>query len=336
LPNKNPTNIESYHLEVKDKSFGFFIYFYDESQGHVLLYSYPSDLKRSKSEKSILAIHPAWWHQERFLKADRFSTIDLELNDVVYSATLFTCEAQRVKRRAGMHAEKWTQERFILIVKSPAEVSFIAQEILQEFYSRIKSNYGNQLCFLVKLTLETAITPTKVPFNSKESKEIISNLNEICWELTPKTPINTLKTVLDSSKLETEKKSETKSNKTDLIIKKKMRFAIPSKTEITKVRKPLQKNLRLTSMRKTGSDFEISIKNKSSITLTNVVIKIYESRGYFGKDKKIEKIDRWEPEELISVKFTPKEDHGILYLLKISDEGGIIKVKRIEERLDLK
>ena len=145
MPTNNPTNIESYHLEVKDRSFGFFIYFYDESRGHVLLYSYPSDLKRNESEKSILAIHPAWWHQEKFIKTTKFSTMDLELNNVVYSATLFTCKAQRVKQRAGMGTEKWTQERFILIVKSPAEVSFIAQEILQEFYSQIKNIVGAQL-----------------------------------------------------------------------------------------------------------------------------------------------------------------------------------------------
>jgi hypothetical protein len=336
LPKNNPTNIESYHLEVKDRSFGFFIYFYDESQGHVLLYSFPSDLKKNESEKSILAIHPAWWHQEKFIKADKFSTMDLELNNVVYSATLFTCKAQRVKQRAGMDAEKWTQERFILIVKSPAEVSFIAQEILQEFYFRIKNEIGDHLCYLVKESLETKNQSYEVLNKSEGTKEVISRLDEICHLLTPKSPLTALKPLLKESKTRSAKEAETKTKSINSTSKKKMRFTISPKMEPSKKRKPIQKNLRIISMRKSENDFEISLKNESSVILRNVAIRIFESRGFFSKDKKIEKINKWSPGELISVIFTPKEDPGILYLLKISDDEEIIKVKRIEERLDLK
>ena len=147
--------------------------------------------------------------------------------------------------------------------------------------------------------------------------------------------MNALKSLLEDPKEKIVEKEEINSKTVHTLLKKKMRFTIPSKTNTSKIRKPQQKILRITSMKKAGNDFEISLKNKSTFTLQNVLIRIYESRGFFSKDKKIDKIAEWLPGESISVKFTPKEDPGILYLLKISDDEGIVKVKRIEERFDL-
>ncbi|MHA1513116.1 MAG: hypothetical protein ACTSRJ_03525, partial [Candidatus Hodarchaeales archaeon] len=195
MANGKSTPPDSYLLKVSDRSFGFFIYFYDEKRGHVLLFAHPSNLKDNESEKQILQIHPAWWHQEQFLKSDKFSTIDLELSEVIYSATLFVCKSQRVKQRAGMDATKWQQERFILIVKAPSEVSFIAQEILQEFHNRINDQFADKLCLLVEYNLGGIKKKKK----NNEALIVEKQLSEVCDSLIPKLPISRLKPLLEST-----------------------------------------------------------------------------------------------------------------------------------------
>ena len=72
-----------------DNSYGFYLYFFDEVGGHTPLFAYSEDSSDDKNEKKILSIHPIWWHQEKFLKYEKFQTLDLEIGNVVYSATLF-------------------------------------------------------------------------------------------------------------------------------------------------------------------------------------------------------------------------------------------------------
>ena len=49
-----------------------------------------------------------------------------------------------------MDSKKWQAERFVLIVRAPSAVSFIAQEVLHELKTRIQGNIGENLCFLVE------------------------------------------------------------------------------------------------------------------------------------------------------------------------------------------
>ncbi|MHA1237282.1 MAG: hypothetical protein ACTSQ9_06465 [Candidatus Hodarchaeales archaeon] len=323
MANGKSTPPDSYLLKVSDRSFGFFIYFYDEKRGHVLLFAHPSNLKDNESEKQILQIHPAWWHQEQFLKSDKFSTIDLELSEVIYSATLFVCKSQRVKQRAGMDAAKWQQERFILIVKAPSEVSFIAQEILQEFHNRIKDQFADKLCLLVEYNLSGKLNPEI----NNEALIVEKQLSEVCDSLIPKLPISRLKPLLESTQEET---PQIKHKPT----KKKLRFAIPtikdSKNITRSNTKGKQKKLvKIISKEKVDDKVKLAIKNTSGFPLTDVKVRIYESQGFFGEDKKIEKIAIWEPEKIVNISFTRKNEGGILYLLKIEDETETIRIKRI-------
>lgn len=318
MVNGKSTPPDSYLLEVSDRSFGFFIYFYDEKRGHVLLYAHPSKLKDNKSENHILQIHPAWWHQEQFLKSDKFSTIDLEISGVVYSATLFVCKTGRVKQREGMNAAKWQQERFIFIVKAPSEVSFIAQEILQEFHSQINDNFADELSLLV----QNKLSKLKNPEIQKEAEIVEKHLTKVCDSLIPKTSISRLKPLLESTR--TNYKPS----------KKRLRFAIPKYTE--KIIGPKReesgkqkKSIKITKIERHSDVVKLAIKNNSSFPLTDVTVRIYESQGFFGEDKKIEKIADWEPEKEINIEFKSKNEGGILYLLKIEDEKETIKIKRI-------
>ncbi|MHA1947103.1 MAG: hypothetical protein ACXAC6_01385 [Candidatus Hodarchaeales archaeon] len=318
MVNGKSTPPDSYLLEVSDRSFGFFIYFYDEKRGHVLLYAHPSKLKDNESENHILQIHPAWWHQDQFLKSEKFSTIDLEISEVIYSATLFVCKTGRIKQREGMNAAKWQQERFIFIVKAPSEVSFIAQEILQEFHNRINDNFADELSLLV----QNKLSKLKNPEIQKEAEIVEKHLTEICDSLIPKTAISRLKPHLESTR--TNYKPS----------KKKLRFAIPKYTEKISRPKPEErgkqkKSIKITNIERHSDVVKLAIKNNSSFPLTDVTVRIYESQGFFGEDKKIEKIADWEPEKEINIEFKRKNEGGILYLLKIEDEKETIKIKRI-------
>ncbi|MCK4847903.1 MAG: hypothetical protein KAT16_02650 [Candidatus Heimdallarchaeota archaeon] len=323
MANGKSTPPDSYLLEVSDRSFGFFIYFYDEKRGHVLLFAHPTKLKDNESEKQILQIHPAWWHQEQFLKSDKFSTIDLELSEVVYSATLFVSKTQRVKQRPGMDAAKWQQERFILIVKAPSEISFIAQEILQEFHNQINDHFADKLCVLVEHNLSRLINPEI----SNEARAIEKQLMEVCDSLIPKLPISRLKPLLESSQKE---QTLTKHK----LSKKKLRFAIPTSKDskhITKnnTKDKQKKSVKILPIERVDNVVKLTIKNISGFPLTNVKVRIYESQGFFGEDKKVKKIPVWDPEKIVDIEFISKNEGGILYLLKIEDESETIRIKRI-------
>ncbi|MHA2095530.1 MAG: hypothetical protein ACW98F_13000, partial [Candidatus Hodarchaeales archaeon] len=307
-------------------------------RGHSLLFTYPKTLMSNENEKAILAIHPAWWHQEQFLKSEKFSTMDLELSGVVYSATLFECDAQRLKRRSGMKAMKWQKERFILIVKAPSEVSFIAQEILQEFYTQIKEDFSQHLCYLVRYQLEPSAHNKTEDFSLENARLVEDELGEICQSLTPNTPISKLEPLfrvekkrekIDQQKFD--KKSSSKS-----VPKKKLRFAIPrSKDSKIIGLKPQedtqgrQKTIKILSISRVDDLVEISLKNTSLFELKNVIIRIYESKGFFGKDKKVKNIENWGQNEVNGIKFKPETQNGIRYLLKIEDEEDTLKIKRI-------
>ena len=338
MPNGKSNPIDSIHLEVKDRSFGFFIYFYDELQGHSLLFTYPKTLMSNENERAILAIHPAWWHQDQFLKSEKFSTMDLELSGVVYSATLFECDAQRLKRRSGMKAMKWQKERFILIVKAPSEVSFIAQEILQEFYSRIKEDYSKHLCYLVRFQLESSVKTKSEDFSLENAKLVEEGLTEICQSLTPNTSISKLESLFHlerKPKIRDEPKID-KKIRSNSVSKKKLRFAIPrskdskiigqKSKEVTQGR---QKTIKIVSIIRGEDLVKISLKNTSHFNLSNVTIRIYESKGFFGKDKKVKNVVNWGQNEVNSIEYRPETENGIRYLLKIEDEEDTLKIKRI-------
>jgi len=338
LPNGTSNPIDSILLQVEDRSFGFFIYFYDELQGHSLLFTYPKDLMANENERAILAIHPAWWHQDQFLKTEKFSTMDLELSGVVYSATLFECDAQRLKRRSGMKAMKWQKERFILIVKAPSEVSFIAQEILHEFYSKIKEDFSKHLCYLVRFQLESSTKKDSTDFSPENAKLVEEELTEICQSLTPNTPISKLEPLFKEER-RPEKSFEadyTQRTLSKTVPKKKLRFAIPrSKDSKVIGQKPTedirgrQKTIKILSINKGKDLVSISMVNKSPFSLKNVVVRIYESRGFFGKDKIVKRFEKWSQRETNEIEFKPEIEDGVRYLLKIEDEEDTLKIKRI-------
>ncbi|UCG01745.1 MAG: hypothetical protein JSW11_19320 [Candidatus Heimdallarchaeota archaeon] len=325
-----------------DDSYGFFLYFFDEVQGHVPLFSYPKQLLNNKNEKEIISIHSIWWHQDRFLETDKFISIDLELGGVIYCGTLILCETRRIKRREGMESKKWQAERFVLIVKAPSTVSFIAQEILHELKTRIQGSIGENLCFLVELHLKKQENSDVEEFLKKKSDDIEHELIRLCISLIPKMPITKLEGQLEESVIgDTNGASTTPTHESQIqkpAKKPRLRFSIPTshKHEISKEKPdvtlaPEPKRVRVTNIKHSEDDkrVQVTVRNSSSNLIVNALLKIYESQGFFGKDILISEIKEWAPNQDVLIEFELADSSGIIYFLKVEDEKGTIRVKRI-------
>jgi hypothetical protein len=317
---------------VTSSSYGFFIYFFDEIRGHIPLFAYPKQLLEDEDEKQILSIHPAWWHQDKFLKSSKFTTIDLELEGIIYAATLFLSKTHRTKRRTGMNSEKWQLERFVLIVKAPSKVSFIAQEILHELKERIQEKIAENLCFLVDFSLKTNEESKSQDFLIKKVNNIQEELSDICQSLIPQIPISKLETILEEDQSASKMAQEAISSKKF----QKLRFAIPpikdTKIKHEGVNHQLEatpKRVKIVRIEQNNKLAKVIIRNESSIGLKNVLLKVYESRSFFGKSAQLSTINYWAPDENLSIEFEINGNDLATYFLRIEDEQGLIKLTRI-------
>ncbi|MHA2245468.1 MAG: hypothetical protein ACXADY_10925 [Candidatus Hodarchaeales archaeon] len=325
-----------------DDSYGFFLYFFDEMEGHIPLFAYPQKLLNNDDEKQIISIHSIWWHQDKFLETEKFISIDLELGGVVYCATLMLCQTRRIKRRSGMDSKKWQAERFVLIVRAPSAVSFIAQEILHELKTRIQGSIGENLCFLVENHLKMQEDSDVGEFLKEKSNSIENDLAKLCLSLIPKISLAKLEAQLEESSQEETDESLASSIKEKHIQetqkKIQLRFSIPmgNKREIKKVKPevilaPEPKRVRIVDVKHSEDDrlVQVTVRNSSSNVIINALLKIYESQGFFGNDILISKIKEWAPNKEVSIEFELAKTRGTIYFLKIGDEKGTIRVKRI-------
>lgn len=319
-----------------NNSYGFYLYFFDEIGGHTPLFAYSEDSTDDKNEEKILSIHPVWWHQEKFMKTEKFLALDLEIGGAVYSATLFFCQTKRRKKRSGMNSIKWRKERFVLIVRSPSSVSFIAQEILYEIKNRIQGNIGEKLCFLTEHHFSANESPEVREFLSKQVKTIELQLRAICQDLVPKTPLSKLDVYMDAEKSAPTVDPLQEQNLPKL--KKKLRFSIPSSKKKDKTELDEKKILELKSKRikivqikhlPENDSIQVNVLNIGSQTLNNVLLKIIQSEGFFKKDLFVKSIEKWKSEEELTIEFEPIEDPSTIYFLRIEDEHELIKIKRI-------
>ena len=118
--------------------------------------------------------------------------------------------------------------------------------------------------------------------------------------------------------------------------KKKLRFAIPRRKEGKVIGQKTAdhsqespKSIKILSISRGEDLVKISVKNTSPFDLKNVVIRVYESHGFFGKDMKVKKLLKWAPNEVSGLEFKPELEKGMRYLLKIEDEEDTLKIKRI-------
>ncbi|MFX1282047.1 MAG: hypothetical protein ACFFB5_00265 [Promethearchaeota archaeon] len=324
-------------------TYGFFLYFFDEIQGHVPLFAYPQELLNNKNEKQIISIHSIWWHQDKFLELNKFISMDLELGGVIYCATLILCQTRRTKRRSGMDSQKWQAERFVLIVKAPSAVSFIAQEILHELKTRIQGVIGENLCFLVEDHLKMQEDPEFGELLKKKSNHIEQELVKLCVSLIPKTPISKLDFQLEGGSQEKIDELlaptiQTPQEQQKPLKKPQLRFSIPmgdkhkikrEKHEVTLA--PEAKRVKVVKIKRSEDDkfVQVTVRNNSLDVINNALLKIYESQGFFGNDILISRLKKWAPNEEISIEFELANTTGIIYFLKIEDEKETIKVKRI-------
>ncbi len=190
-----------------------------------------------------------------------------------------------------MDSAKWEKERFVLIVRSPSSVSFIAQEILFELKTRIQGNIGEKLCFLVENYLSTDEKAEVREFFAQQSKSVEKQLTTICQDLIPKTPIAKLEAFLEDEEQQlidqsngAQEKEETK--------EKKLRFSIPITKKVEKIPikknviEPVPKRIKIIKINQNplNKNLQVTMRNKDSQTFTNVTISVIQSEGFFKKD----------------------------------------------------
>ena len=236
-----------------------------------------------------------------------------------------------------MESSKWEKERFVLIVRSPSSVSFIAQEILYELKTRIQGNIGEKLCFLVENYLSTDQKAEVREFLAQQSKSVEQQLTTICQDLIPKTPLAKLKTFLEDKEQQlisqsngTKKKEDTK--------KKKFRFSIPITKKVEKttpkqknVIEPVPKRIKVIRINQNplNKNLQVTMLNKDSKTFTNVTITVIQSEGFFKKDVFQMSVEKWKPREKVSVEFELIADPKTIHFLRIEDENEVLRIKRI-------
>lgn len=181
---KNNRNIDKFYQNKQIPSYRVFLYFFDEIRGDIPLFKYPS-MPINKNEEQILSNHSVWWHQDKFLPPFKFNSIDLELEGVIYCATLFLCQTYRPKKRSGMDSTKWKPERFVLIVKAPSIISFYVKEILFKLKTKIQDYIGDDLCFLVEDYLKNTKNSQNDEYVGKKSKTILKQLTSLCNSFNP-------------------------------------------------------------------------------------------------------------------------------------------------------
>ncbi len=327
----NPDQIE------RDDSYRFYLYFFDEIGGHTPLFSFSDYPVEDKKERKILAIHPVWWHQEKFLKSPKFLALDLEMEGVVYSATLFFCKSKRKKKRSGMDSSKWEKERFVLIVRSPSSVSFIAQEILYELKTRIQGNIGEKLCILVENYLSTDEGAEVREFFAQQSKSVEQQLTTICQDLIPKTPIAKLEALLEDEEQQLINQSNGILEKEETS-EKKLRFSIPITKKVEKtipkkknVIEPVPKRIKIVKIYQNplNKNLQVTMRNKDSQTFTNVTITVIQSEGFFKKDVFQMSVEKWIPGEKVTVEFELIADQKTIHFLRIENENEVLRIKRI-------
>lgn len=181
---KNHRNTSKLNNNKQIKAYRVFLYFFDEIRGHIPLFMYPSE-PINENEREILSIHSIWWHQERFLPPFKFNSIDLELEGIIYTATLFLCHTRRTRRRSGMDLTKWKPERFVLIVKISSSFSFNTKEILYKLKTRIQDDIGEDLCFLVENYQRKTENSHVGELIEEKSKTILAQLTSLCKLFSP-------------------------------------------------------------------------------------------------------------------------------------------------------
>lgn len=322
----------------EENPYGFFIFFFDEIKGHIPLFTYPPELIEEKYDLQILAIHPIWWHQEKFLKPDKFNTIELELEGVIYSATLFLIQTERAKKRFGMDSRKWQDERIVLIVRAPSGVSFIAQELILELKDRIQGEIGDSLSILIDAFITKPQDPETEQWMKKKKKSVNEKLSTLCESLIPKIPLSKLEQQLETKILSVNSSPPAFQSGISEESKKlrKLRFSIPveekggvSKVDEGQLLRIEPKHVKLESVIRENNTTRITIKNLSSSTLKDVILKVYQSQSFFGSDTLMKRINDWDPNENVTIEFESENDNLTTYFLRIEDQDGLIKIKRI-------
>ncbi|MHC1590953.1 MAG: hypothetical protein ACXQS8_02610, partial [Candidatus Helarchaeales archaeon] len=130
----NEFPFDEYKLE-ETRFYQVFLCYFDETRGHLPLFTYPSYLKNDEKELKIIKIHSIWFLDTT---QEDLQHVDLEYGDKIYLAMKFTGKSAREKARAGLTEE--TPETYVLILALPQNLAFLGSDLLLYLYVRIREH----------------------------------------------------------------------------------------------------------------------------------------------------------------------------------------------------
>ncbi|MHA1145199.1 MAG: CBS domain-containing protein [Candidatus Helarchaeota archaeon] len=309
-----------------------FLCYFDETRGHLPLFTYPLSFKNDEKELKIIKIHSIWFLDT---KQEDLQHVDLEFGEKIYLAMKFTGKSWREKARAGL--TETTPETYVLILALPQHLAFLGTDLLLSLYIKIKE-LADQLYILIKkeMCAYKLIKNQKDYTIIEEGKVIEKELYKICKNLVP--PIFLETDIFDnlvSANIEKNQKlayllySELTKKKTE----KPREFEIAPPSEKSLREKGIfKKPVKITNIGLIDNNqkLRVSVKNLSK-DLHDVLIQITQVKAFFETSSWQTEVDTWfAGEELVfNYPISEIEEVGFQLRIKSIKDGALLLSKQI-------
>lgn len=319
----------------KDRFYEVFLCYFDETRGHLPLFTYPSDLKTDEDRLKIIKIHSIWFLDT---KHEDLQHVDLEFGDKIYLAIKFTGKSWREKTRAGL--TETTPETFVLMLAIPTDLSFIGADLLISLMSKV-GDMADQLYILVKKEISDykLIKSPKDETIIEEGKVIERELYKICKNLVP--PV-----LLDSDVLNALARDEIRKTEklaylfySELANKKlegPREFEIPTpNVEVATEKGFFGKRVKISSLQMIDNNqkLRVAVQNISN-DLHDVQVQIFEIKGFFETSSWQTEIETWFAGEELVFHYPVGEikDIGFQLRIKSLQDGSLLISKLIDPK----
>jgi len=321
---------EEFPTKSSETFYQIFLCYFDESRGHIPLFTFPNELKYSEEELRIIKIHSIW-----FLDAqaqEDLSHVDLDYGEKVYLAMKFLGESWRTKTRAGL--DEKTPETYVLIISLPKDYGFLGSDLLISLYSKIKG-MADKLYILIKaeLAANKVIKGPKDKTIIQEGTAIEKELQKICANLLPNLSpdIGALKSLASAETKKQEKLAyllfqdmvETQKPKTP----REFQISIDPNKKLNN-KKYFTKKISIQNIELSphNDKLKITVKNTAE-DVTNITIHISQIKSFFETSNWETSIDTWYGGEELVFQY-PITEFEVVFQLKITNADGAVLLRK--------
>ncbi|HUX98443.1 MAG TPA: hypothetical protein VMV49_02700 [Candidatus Deferrimicrobium sp.] len=311
-----------------------FLAYFDETMGHLPLFTYPANLKTDKEECRIISIHSIWWMNTE--KQKDLEHVNLEYAGRNYLATKFKAKSFREKTRSGLLTE--TPETFVLILSVPVHLTQFGIVTLNMIFEKIQE-LKDDLYILINKEI-ACVKPLKTPIDKEnivKGIEIENTLKKICEESIPEITPDVLKTLVNVDNVDQENLAFLLLDDLHLLEPGTREFDVSQ--DETKIERPgpgesevFKRKIEISDISLMDNDqkLKITVKNISVKNLKNITIRITHIQEFFEAASWNTIIDEWYPDEELIFQY-PRifAENNDEYMLRIEDQTTKLVVKKI-------